>query len=84
VLDIEETALLYRCFGDVLKTQFKHWQAAMIISDPELGFRLGIRSQKPITFFNGALECKLKTLGISFIAAARREFAFSSEIVLGA
>jgi 23S rRNA (guanine2445-N2)-methyltransferase / 23S rRNA (guanine2069-N7)-methyltransferase len=27
----EETALLYRCFGDVLKTQFKHWQAAMII-----------------------------------------------------
>lgn len=60
----EETALLYRCFGDVLKTQFKHWQAAMIISDPELGFRLGIRSQKPITFFNGALECKLLRFAI--------------------
>ncbi|MBE0468562.1 MAG: bifunctional 23S rRNA (guanine(2069)-N(7))-methyltransferase RlmK/23S rRNA (guanine(2445)-N(2))-methyltransferase RlmL [Methyloprofundus sp.] len=60
----EETALLYRSFGDVLKTQFKHWQAAMIISDPELGFRLGIRSQKPITFFNGALECKLLRFAI--------------------
>jgi 23S rRNA (guanine2445-N2)-methyltransferase / 23S rRNA (guanine2069-N7)-methyltransferase len=48
----------------VLKTQFKHWQAAMIISDPELGFRLGIRSQKPITFFNGALECKLLRFAI--------------------
>ena len=31
----------------------------MIIGNPELGFRLGIRSQKPITLFNGALECKL-------------------------
>jgi 23S rRNA (guanine2445-N2)-methyltransferase / 23S rRNA (guanine2069-N7)-methyltransferase len=31
----------------------------MIISNPELGFRLGIRSQKPITLFNGAIECKL-------------------------
>jgi len=55
----EETAELYRQFGQVLKTQFNHWQVAMIISDPELGFRIGIRSQKPITFFNGALECKL-------------------------
>ena len=55
----EETAQLYREFGQVLKEQFEHWQAAMIISDPELGFRLGIRSQKPITLFNGALECKL-------------------------
>lgn len=57
--DTEEMAQLYRKFGQVLKEQFKHWQAAMIISDPELGFRLGIRSQKPITLFNGALECKL-------------------------
>jgi len=62
--DSEETALLYRSFGEVLKAEFKHWQAAMIISDPELGFRLGIRSQKPITFFNGALECKLLRFAI--------------------
>ncbi len=57
--DTEQTAALYRQFGVVLKQHFCGWQAAMIISDPELGFRLGIRSKKPITFFNGALECKL-------------------------
>lgn len=55
----EQTAALYRRFGEILKQRFVGWQAAMIISNPELGFRLGIRSQKPITLFNGALECKL-------------------------
>ena len=62
--DEDETANLYRRFGEQLKTHFQGWQAAMIISNPELGFRLGIRSQKPITFFNGALECKLLRLSI--------------------
>jgi 23S rRNA (guanine2445-N2)-methyltransferase / 23S rRNA (guanine2069-N7)-methyltransferase len=57
--DEEEMAVLYRQFGEVLKQRFAGWQAAMIISNPELGFRLGVRSQKPITMFNGALECKL-------------------------
>ncbi len=57
--DEEQTVLLYRQFGEVLKQRFIGWQAAMIIGNPELGFKLGIRSQKPITLFNGALECKL-------------------------
>jgi 23S rRNA (guanine2445-N2)-methyltransferase / 23S rRNA (guanine2069-N7)-methyltransferase len=57
--DEQETAELYKRFGDTLKAHFIGWKAAMIISNPELGFRLGIRSQKPITLFNGALECKL-------------------------
>jgi 23S rRNA (guanine2445-N2)-methyltransferase / 23S rRNA (guanine2069-N7)-methyltransferase len=57
--DEQETAELYKRFGDTLKTHFTGWKAAMIISNPELGFRLGIRSQKPITLFNGAIECKL-------------------------
>ncbi|ESS71913.1 ribosomal RNA large subunit methyltransferase K/L [Methyloglobulus morosus KoM1] len=57
--DEQETAELYKKFGDTLKAHFNHWQAAMITSNPELGFRLGIRSQKPVSFYNGALECKL-------------------------
>ena len=57
--DEEETSNLYRKFGEVLKNRFVGWQAAVIVSNPELGFRLGVRSQKPITLFNGALECKL-------------------------
>ncbi len=62
--DEAHTATLYRTFGEILKQQFKGWQAAIIIGDPELGFRLGVRSQKPITMFNGALECKLLRLDI--------------------
>ncbi|MGZ5027361.1 MAG: bifunctional 23S rRNA (guanine(2069)-N(7))-methyltransferase RlmK/23S rRNA (guanine(2445)-N(2))-methyltransferase RlmL [Methylobacter sp.] len=62
--DEQETAELYKKFGETLKTHFIGWKAAMIISNPELGFRLGIRSQKPITLFNGALECKLLRMDI--------------------
>ncbi len=57
--DEQETATLYQQFGEVLKKHFTGWQGAMILSNPELGFRLGIRSQKPVTLYNGALECKL-------------------------
>jgi 23S rRNA (guanine2445-N2)-methyltransferase / 23S rRNA (guanine2069-N7)-methyltransferase len=59
-----ETAELYKQFGQTLKHHFIGWRAALIISQPELGFRLGIRSQKPLTLFNGALECKLLRLMI--------------------
>jgi len=75
--DEQETAELYKKFGDSLKTHFIGWKAAMIISNPELGFRLGIRSQKPITLFNGALECKLLRMDIEeknfFIPKARTQ-----------
>jgi 23S rRNA (guanine2445-N2)-methyltransferase / 23S rRNA (guanine2069-N7)-methyltransferase len=73
--DEQETAELYKKFGETLKVHFIGWKAAMIISNAELGFRLGIRSQKPITLFNGALECKLLRLNIEeknfFIPKAR-------------
>ena len=75
--DEQETAELYKKFGETLKTHFIGWKAAMIISNPELGFRLGIRSQKPITLFNGALECKLLRMDIEernfFIPKARTQ-----------
>ena len=75
--DEQETAELYKKFGEVLKKHFVGWNAAMIISNPELGFRLGLRSQKPITLFNGALECKLLRLAIEernfFIPKARTQ-----------
>ncbi len=62
--DTQETAELYSRFGNTLKTNFKGWEAAVIISNPELGFRFGIRSHKPITLYNGALECKLLLMSI--------------------
>ncbi len=60
----EQIKQLYFQFGQTLKTRFSKWKAGIIISDQELGFKLGIRSQKPITFFNGKLECKLLRLNI--------------------
>ena len=62
--DSEHISQLYLEFGEVLKTHFQGWKASMIIGDPEMGFRLGIRSQKPITLFNGTLECKLLRLTV--------------------
>ncbi|CAG7856995.1 Ribosomal RNA large subunit methyltransferase K/L [biofilm metagenome] len=63
--DAQQTSRLYQQFGVTLKNHFQGWQAATIISDPELGFRIGIRSQKPITFYNGALVCKLLRMWIN-------------------
>ncbi len=75
--DEQETAELYKKFGATLKNHFVGWKSAMIISNPELGFRLGLRSQKPITLFNGALECKLLRFDIKesnfFIPKARTQ-----------
>ncbi|CAA9890450.1 23S rRNA m2G2445 methyltransferase / 23S rRNA m7G2069 methyltransferase [Candidatus Methylobacter favarea] len=62
--DEKETAELYKKFGETLKSHYVGWKAAIIIRNPELGFRLGIRSQKPVTLFNGALECKLLRMDI--------------------
>jgi len=59
-----EAAELYQRFGEILRQNFTGWQAAMILSQQEFGFRLGIRSQKPITLYNGALECKLLRMHI--------------------
>lgn len=62
--DEDSTSELYRQFGEILKSRFKGWRVALIISNSELGFRLGIRSQKPITLYNGALECTLLRLTV--------------------
>jgi 23S rRNA (guanine2069-N7)-methyltransferase / 23S rRNA (guanine2445-N2)-methyltransferase len=62
--DDQQTAELYRSFGEVLKSHFTDWRAAIIILDQKMGFRLGIRSKKPITLYNGALECKLLRMNI--------------------
>ncbi len=61
----QAVAKLYQQFGSMLKKHFNGWQCGLITSNPEMGFRLGIRSQKPITLFNGSLECKLLRLKIN-------------------
>ena len=62
--DRQTVSALYEQCGAVLQQQFSGWQAAFLIGDAELGFRFGIRSQKPITLYNGALACVLLRFAI--------------------
>lgn len=55
----QELASLYAEFGQQLKSHFVDWRVAMLVADTELGFRIGIRSRRPIALYNGAIECKL-------------------------
>ncbi|MGR9106320.1 MAG: bifunctional 23S rRNA (guanine(2069)-N(7))-methyltransferase RlmK/23S rRNA (guanine(2445)-N(2))-methyltransferase RlmL [Gammaproteobacteria bacterium] len=50
---------LYADFGRVLRSRFIDWRVAMLVQDAELGFRIGIRSRRPLSLHNGSIECKL-------------------------
>lgn len=50
---------LYQNLGEKFRTTFKDWQGAVFTGNPGLGRRMGIRSRKQYTLYNGALECKL-------------------------
>jgi 23S rRNA (guanine2445-N2)-methyltransferase / 23S rRNA (guanine2069-N7)-methyltransferase len=50
---------LYKRLGESLKENFVHWDAAILTSNQELGYALGLRAQKVYSFYNGALPCKL-------------------------
>lgn len=62
--DKSQVADLYSDLGTWLKQQCLGWQAALIIHDEELGFRLGLRSKKPLTLYNGALECRFLRMAV--------------------
>ena len=62
--DYETTKQLYRHLGEVFRTQFQGWQAAVVAGDVELGKQIGIRANKRYTLYNGALECKLLSFNI--------------------
>lgn len=50
---------LYRQLGATLKRSFSGWQAAILVSDPELAQALGLHPEKRYALFNGALPCEL-------------------------
>lgn len=57
----DETGLkpLYRSLGEVLKSQFAGWRAAVFSGNDMLCFELGLRSHKQYKLFNGAIPAKL-------------------------
>ncbi|HDZ57473.1 hypothetical protein LCGC14_0117010 [marine sediment metagenome] len=57
--DAASLVYLYQKLGEVLREQCLGWQAAIFTGNPDLGKRMGIRSHKQYSLFNGAIPCKL-------------------------
>ena len=57
--DTASLVYLYQKIGEVLRANCTGWQAAIFTGNPELGRRMGIRSHKQYSLFNGAIPCKL-------------------------
>ncbi len=57
----EERALraLYAGLGEVMRTRFAGWKAAVFTGRPELGRYLGLRAVLTNKFNNGPIECRL-------------------------
>ncbi|CAM3636916.1 bifunctional 23S rRNA (guanine(2069)-N(7))-methyltransferase RlmK/23S rRNA (guanine(2445)-N(2))-methyltransferase RlmL [Parendozoicomonas haliclonae] len=62
----EESSLvwLYQRLGETFRTCFDGWQGAIVTSNMNLAKRMGLRSRKSYSFFNGALEVKLLNFDI--------------------
>lgn len=56
---------LYQHFGEALRTQCLDWHVGIFTGAPELCKRMGIRSHKQYSFFNGTIPCKLVLMNIS-------------------
>jgi len=48
---------LYQNLGERLRQACLNWEAAVFTGAPDLGKRMGIRSHKQYSFWNGALPC---------------------------
>ncbi|WP_205340275.1 bifunctional 23S rRNA (guanine(2069)-N(7))-methyltransferase RlmK/23S rRNA (guanine(2445)-N(2))-methyltransferase RlmL [Denitrificimonas caeni] len=50
---------LYQYLGERLRSACLGWEAAVFTGAPQLGKRMGLRSHKQYSLFNGALPCRL-------------------------
>ncbi len=57
--DNETLAALYPALGTVLKKHFSGWHAWFFSGDPQLPKLIGLKPERRIPLFNGALDCRL-------------------------
>jgi 23S rRNA (guanine2445-N2)-methyltransferase / 23S rRNA (guanine2069-N7)-methyltransferase len=57
--DHQKARDLHKELGEVLRTRFEGWQAAVLTGSPDLGLELGLRAHRVHTVWNGAIECRL-------------------------
>ena len=63
--DRDGARALMKQLGEVLRTNFSGWDAAILAGSPDAGLELGIRAERVHTVWNGALECRLLRLHVS-------------------
>ncbi len=84
--DEEALKPVYRRLGDVLKSEFFGWQAAVFTANPLLGKLMGLRARKKYKFFNGALPAELLLFDVNeehVVRAGPAESASESRSVRG-
>jgi len=68
--EAQALAAFYPRLGDALKKRFIGWQAWFLSADRRLPKLIGLRPQRRIPLFNGALECRL--YGFPIVAGGAR------------
>ena len=71
--DQEKLAAFYPKLGDALKRSFAGWHAWIFTADLRLAKLLGLKVERRIPLYNGALECRL--FGVPLVAGSHRRGA---------
>ena len=57
--DKARVAAMYPKLGDALKANYAGWRAYLFSGDPELPKKIGLKAERRIPLWNGAIECRL-------------------------
>jgi 23S rRNA (guanine2445-N2)-methyltransferase / 23S rRNA (guanine2069-N7)-methyltransferase len=66
-----ELPALYGELGEMLRTRFPGWQAAILTGNPPLARNLGLFAKRTHRVFNGQIECRLLRFDINAESAER-------------
>ena len=66
-----ELPALYTQLGEILRTRFSGWQAAILTGNPPLARNLGMFAKRTHRVFNGPIECRLLRFEINAASAER-------------
>jgi putative N6-adenine-specific DNA methylase len=69
--ELEELATFYPRLGDALKKRFAGWHCWFLSADTRLPKLIGLRPDRRIPLYNGALECRL--YGFPIVAGSARK-----------
>ena len=67
--DHQKARQLHKELGEILRSHFEGWQAAILTGSPDLGLELGLRAHRVHTVWNGAIECRLLRINVEPAAA---------------